>query len=110
MRCQELISIFDMENDVEAFVKSKLKEIISEKHEFNFSGGNHTCFCSIKSPHIPHVKDQYRTVRYGYLEHFCLGQEGETPEGYLHIVIENCSLGDPMSPSRASGYWFLRKA
>ena len=110
MKHQELVDIFNFEDDVAAYIAAKVKEMVTkERHDFSLSGSNHTGFCAKGSaPHVPHRLGSYNTVRYGQLEYYCLGVEGETPEGHIHIVVEKRSPGDPASPSRARGYFFCR--
>ena len=107
---RELMEMFNLEDEVEQFVIKRVKELTAkERHDFRFRGGNHTFICDMEHPHIPHVIDHYHTVRYGSLEHFCLGKEGETPEGKLVIVVEDFWRGSPESPGYAKGYWFIEK-
>lgn len=97
----EAIRKFDLQGDVDKFVKSKLSELVTGKHCFSFEGSNSPC--GDRSPHIPHYRGSYDTVRYGTLGYYCLGAEGDG----LHIEIDRSSRGSPETPARASGYWWL---
>ena len=107
MKVESLIKQFNLEKEVEKFVKAKVKELAREKrHDFCFEGSHRDCYDN--QPHIPHVVDSYQTVVYGWLEKFCLGKEGPLENGgYLHIVVESYSPGDAATPTRVRGYWFV---
>jgi hypothetical protein len=106
----ELMETFQLEGEVADFVKARVKEMVAEeRHDFAFSGGNHTYFCDLKTPHPPHVLGTYDTVRHGVLARFCLGREGEVPgQGGLHIVVTERAPGAPEYPGIARGYWFMK--
>lgn len=109
MTTAELIKAFNLEAEVENFVKNRVAELAKEKHIFHFEGSDGTNYCEIREPHIPHVRSVYDTVRYGTLEKFCVGKEGAVKDGELVIVVTRRSLGDAYTPSRVSGYWFIRR-
>lgn len=104
---QNLIKTFHLDEFVEVKVKEKIKEIVKDKNKFSFCGSNRTDMCGIQEPHAPHTITQYNTVRYGCLDKFCLGKEGATPEGYIHIIIESQISGSPEFPAKARGFWFI---
>ena len=105
-----LITMFDLDREVEAFVKARVRDLCGKhRHDFHFSGSNHTNICKIDQPHIPHIRSTYHTVRYGELDHFCTGKQGATPEGELVIVVEKSSPGSPEYPAKAHGYWFIKE-
>jgi len=102
-----LIKKFHLEEEVETFVKKRIKEIARETHSFSFEG--HRTFCGDNTPHVPHVRNHYQTVRYGQLETYCLGKEGEIDGKELVIVVEACNPGCAEYPSSARGYWLIRE-
>ena len=63
--------------------------------------------CKIKGVHAPHNMGSYDTVNYGELQGFCLGTEGNTPNGYLHIVKGNYTVGSPDYPVKVEGIWWI---
>ena len=81
---------------------------LAEAVRFSFEGGNHTNYCQIREPHVPHLIDTYNTVRYGELDHFCTGKEGEIDGCHLTIVIAHRGAGSPEYPGNASGSYVLR--
>jgi hypothetical protein len=109
MNVEEMIRMFHLEEEVEDFVKARVRELVQGQHHFSFSGSNLTGYCGVQEPHIPHVFGHYGTVVYGSLSKFCLGREGVTPEGYVHIVITEKRRGDAYTPSYAKGYWWIEE-
>lgn len=103
----KLIEQFDLQKDVDAFVVARVAEKAQSKTNFHFSGGNHTSFCEIKGPHIPHVLSSYSTHHFGSQEHFCLGKEGEFQGGTLTIVRQSYSSGDAAWPGHVKGFWYI---
>lgn len=106
MDWEELVKTFNLEKEVEKFVRERVKQIISGKHEFYFEGT--LTPCSDDKPHIPHVVSHYDTVRYGTLQNFCLGREGEINGKTLIIVVEKKYSGNAWDPGYAKGYYFFK--
>jgi len=105
VRWQELVQAFDLEAETEAFVAKRVAELVQDKQSFRFRG---TCRnCGQDGPHAPHVTDHYDTVRYGWLEGFCLGREGTLDVGALGIVVTGQEAGSADWPGSAEGYWFV---
>jgi len=102
-----LIQMFSLEDAVDDFVKERVKQLVAEKHDVHFSGSNSRC--GNNQPHIPHVRDHYETVRYGWLERFCCGVSGKMNEGELVIVEESYGRGSPETPAHFRGYWFVKE-
>ena len=100
------VEIGDIKESLIKKIKESLKE--NERHDFNFKGSAITC--SIEGPHPPHVVGYYDTVRFGPLQFFCLGKEGEVEfEGIkreLKIVVEEYEHGDGWIPGRARGFYY----
>lgn len=94
----KLIVMFDLHDDVAAFVKAKVKERAGKKVEFSFEGSCRQC--GNKEGHVPHEMGSYDTVRYGQLAHFCMGASGNG----LEVVIESYRLGSPELPSSIRGF------
>lgn len=67
--------------------------------KFNFSGSNHTKFCSCKKPHVPHIIGEYKTVCNGWQQYFCMGKDGEG----IKINIESFWGGDAYYPAEVRG-------
>jgi len=104
----ELMQTFHLEEQVAAFVTAQVRELVADRHDFDFAGGNRTRFCDLKGPHPPHVLGTYDTVRHGRLEEFCLGRSGELPgQGTLRIVVTRQRAGSAEYPTIAEGYWFI---
>ena len=108
---QELVETFELEDKVAEFVEATVKELVArERHDFSLRGSDRTgtSYCTNHKPHPPHVVGHYNTVRYGALEYFCLGREGEIPgQGQLYIVVTDREPGAPEYPGSARGYWFV---
>lgn len=108
MRVEEMIRTFGLEREVQQFVAGRVRELVADRHDFEFEGHNCTGFCRNPEPHPPHIQSLYDTVRYGELQEFCLGQEGLIPgEGQLHIVVTALHGGRPEYSGTAEGYWFV---
>ena len=107
MKTENLITMFNLTKEVDKFVKERVKDLMPDCHTFRFSGD--CAGCGNSQPHIPHTLSYYDTVNHGELENYCLGQEGQTSEGEVVIVVENYSSGSPEYPSSARGFWFVKK-
>ncbi len=108
---RDLMATFGLEDEVAGFVRQRVKELVSDRHDFHYSGSAAgRAYCDAQGPHPPHVTGEYQTVRWGNLQKYCLGEEGETPEGRLHIVVTERELGDPAWPSMARGFWWVEPA
>lgn len=106
-KIMELVSMFNLEEELEKFVKSKVEELTAKEHtEFYFSGTRVSAPGT--EPCVPGVVGSYSTVRYGGLEKYHLGREGVLPDGRkLHIIVTQRGKGSPDFPSYAKGYWFV---
>lgn len=105
---QVLMETFHLEDEVEAIIRARVIELVADgQHGFAFRGTGG--MCSMDVPHPPHVVEYYQTARYGCLEKYCLGREGELPDGHgtVHIVITERHAGAPEYPGKARGYWFV---
>jgi hypothetical protein len=91
----------------EAAMHSAIESHLGVRHEFKFEGGDHTgCSdCKTAEPHAPHATSTYQTVRYGTLEHYCLGKEGAG----MTIVIIKKTAGCAEYPGYARGYYITEK-
>lgn len=56
--------------------------------------GSHTP-CANPRPHLPHRTGEYPTVRYGWLDTFCVGVAGDPP--LFRVVYDH--RGDAQVPS-----------
>jgi hypothetical protein len=102
----DLVKIFNLESEVEAFVKARVRELAQDRHDICMEG--HPSSCGNRGPHPPHAHDSYNTIRYGWLWSMCDGRPGETPEGELVIVWECRTSGSASTPAARKGYWFVR--
>ncbi len=93
-----LMARFDLDDEVEKFVRAKVAELAGAKQTFSFRGSCRSC--GNREPHVAHIHGEYDTVRYGRLDYFCLGVNG----GGVEVVIEHRIQGCPDFPGRARGY------
>lgn len=106
MNWQEIVNTFDLQAEVREFIAGRVAERVGEENRFDFEGTRRDCDCP--TPHVPHVVGCYDTVRYGRLQQWCLGREGEIPgQGRLNIVVTDYEPGAPEYPGLAAGYWFI---
>ena len=105
MNWQQMVKTLDLDTEVREFVAGRVAELVADQRRFHFEGTRHDC--DLLAAHAPHVVGHYRTVRYGELQRFCLGREGDTDQGRLHIVVRDYDAGDPAYPGSATGYWFV---
>lgn len=106
MNWQQMVKTFDLDTEVRGFVASRVAELVADQRRFDFEGTRHDC--SRPAAHPPHVTGHYGTVRYGELQKFCLGRQGDIPgQGRLHIVVRDYEAGAPEYPGSARGYWFV---
>lgn len=68
-------------------------------HPFKFRGGKKNCDNLL--PHAPHAVDQYNTVRYGWLDHFCPGMSGNG----FRVHVNGHRNGKPDTPGYIVGEW-----
>lgn len=92
MRTDELIVRYGLEEEVSAFVNSRCVEM-SSGFEVAFQG--HCTGCCNKQPHVPHKTGSYNTVRFGELDNYCRGVEGDG----IEILVVKCSGGSAEYPS-----------
>ena len=103
---QEIVNTFDLQAEVREFIAGRVAERVGEENRFDFEGTRRDCDCP--TPHVPHVVGCYDTVRYGRLQRWCLGREGEIPgQGRLNIVVRDYEPGAPEYPGSATGWWFV---
>ena len=103
MTTEKIIKQFDLSGEVNKFCVRRAGELAEGKQAFRFEGSNRACDSS--TPHIPHVRSIYDTVRYGELQNFCLGREGSG----IHIVVERSTQGCAEYPGSARGFWFAKE-
>jgi hypothetical protein len=107
MKTNELVAVLGIEKEVSAFVIGRVKEITTENRKtFSFEGSRRGCGC--EGVHVPHVDGHYNTVRYGQLENYCAGKEGEIDDKRLVIVVEKSSAGSPETPGWMKGFYFFK--
>ena len=106
-RVIELADQFSLWDEFLPMIQQEVRERAGKKQKFSFSGSNGTDMCQQEGAHVPHVRDVYTTVCHGELYIFCLGREGPTPEGFLHIIVQKKEHGSPEFPGFARGFWFL---
>jgi hypothetical protein len=81
---------------------------MNERYHFRFEGSAAGALrCDVREAHPPHVVCTYRTVRWGDLQRFCLGREGETEAGVLRIEVTKFLPGNPAWPTVTEGCWWL---
>jgi hypothetical protein len=91
-----------------------LEGIIMKKHkvehfEEHFIGHNTTHVCEIEEPHEPHVRGQYHTVCYGWLENFCTGKSGIVSDGRRLVIKRDVRSGNAHHPGSAVVRYFYEE-
>ncbi len=102
-----LIEMFNLQEEVEDFVKNRVKALtVKKRHDFSMSGHPHQC--PNTEPHPPHTTGTYDTDRHGQGDYMCDGHEGDTPEGKLSIVFQHRTSGSADDFAVRHGYWFIK--
>ncbi len=102
-----LIEMFNLQDEVEDFVKSRVKALTAkERHDFSMSG--HPQQCPNTEPHPPHATGTYNSIRHGWGSYMCDGREGDTPEGKLSIVFQHRTSSSAHNFGVRRGYWFIK--
>ena len=92
MRTEELIVRYGLANEVAEFVRSRCIEI-SNGVEISFRV--HGTGCRNGLPHVPHATGSYDTTRFGELDCYCEGVDGEGVE----IIVVKSIAGSAECPS-----------
>jgi len=69
------IQLHDRTNDYLLYNDNKIIEHINNPEAFSFYGEH--VVCKRAFPHPPHLVGFYSTIRYGPLDYYCTGKEGE---------------------------------
>jgi hypothetical protein len=105
VQIDNLIAVFDLDEEVAQFVYRKVRELV-DTWPFSFRGD--FCPCEGKTSHVPHLIEQYFSARHGPLERYCLGCSGSVEDTELIIVIEASARDCAELPDVVRGFWFTK--